>query len=160
MRSSCWFIHPFSPQTGRVAAHYIHNTQPGWTSPEEGDKVLDVDVDSFLTHLDFQALNHGNAANETNLPDHKAIERSTYGILFLGTPHLGGNHIELLSAIKKLQFSKGDGSILKELKLGSHALVELQEEYKSISAKYVTTYCYEMLPTKIAGINTVVCVHV
>jgi hypothetical protein len=82
---------------------------------------------------------------------YKAVERSTYGILFLGTPHQGSATIDLATAILRILsigFDTND-TILNDLGLHSKALQQQQDQYSQIGRRYATKCYYEMYETKL-----------
>ncbi|KAF8526885.1 hypothetical protein BU17DRAFT_7170, partial [Hysterangium stoloniferum] len=95
------------------------------------------------------ALIHANAANTTHLPKYKAIELSTYGIIFLGTPHQGVNlrhWTQTLLQGLSTRFQTNDLQ-LKHLGLHSESLQQQIAQYSAISWKYHTIFCYETYHT-------------
>ncbi|KAF8514560.1 hypothetical protein BU17DRAFT_52477 [Hysterangium stoloniferum] len=64
------------------------------------------------------ALIHANLSHSSYLHGHKAIELSTYGTIFLGTPHQGANIADLGNCILDMKSSywKTNYTFMKELK--------------------------------------------
>ncbi|KAF8519138.1 hypothetical protein BU17DRAFT_47991, partial [Hysterangium stoloniferum] len=96
-----------------------------------------------------KALIHANATHIKHLPAHKAVEVSTYGIIYLGTPHQG---IDLTDWTRSLMryfsiTSQADGPIMKHLGLHSETLQQLMAEYTAISGRFQTVFCYETYDT-------------
>ncbi|KIM71640.1 hypothetical protein PILCRDRAFT_37074, partial [Piloderma croceum F 1598] len=62
---------------------------------------------------------------------YKAVERSTYGILFLGTPHQGSATVDLATSILQILSIRFDtnNTILNDLGLHSKALQQQQDQY-------------------------------
>jgi hypothetical protein len=91
-----------------------------------------------------------------------AIKLSTYGLIFLGTPHQGGEGVtwgDRLGAIASI-FAKTNKSQLRHLQRDSEWLQLQLNQYLSISDEFVTIFAYETLPTAIAlGELTVVRTH-
>jgi hypothetical protein len=84
--------------------------------------------------------------------DQYAIKLSTYGLIFLGTPHQGGEGIALgerLVAIASI-FVQTNNRLLQHLKRDSEWLQQQLNQYLGISDEFVTTFAYETLPTAIA----------
>jgi hypothetical protein len=78
-----------------------------------------------------------------------AIKLSTYGLIFLGTPHQGGEGVtwgDRLGAIASI-FAKTKKS---QLRRDSEWLQLQLNQYLSISDEFVTRFAYETLPTAIA----------
>jgi hypothetical protein len=98
----------------------------------------------------FKALIHANATHIKHLPAHKVVAASTYGIIYLGTPHQG---IDLTSWTQSLLrcFSltlQTDDPITKYLGLHSETLQQQITQYNAISAQYHTLFCYETYDTQ------------
>ena len=100
-----------------------------------------------------QALILANSASKQHNFSHKAIELSTHGLIFLGTPHQGAEHVELALLILKIQsiYSETNDTIVQDLQLHSKTLQQQLDQYASISHKYETKFCYEMYETKLFG---------
>ena len=110
--------------------------------------------------IDCQALLLANSASKQYNFSYKAIELSTYGLIFLGTPHQGTKHVKLASLILDIQsiYSETNHTILQDLRSHSRAFQQQLDQYTSISHKYETKFCYEMYKTKLfAGKSMKVC---
>jgi len=97
-------------------------------------------------------LIHSEAARKNALEEHRSIKISTYGILFMGTPHQGGSGVVLGKSILQVAsiFVTVDNKILKHLERDSEWLQQQLSQYAPISGDFVTKFAYEMLPTRIA----------
>ncbi|KAA6413191.1 MAG: hypothetical protein FRX48_02935 [Lasallia pustulata] len=98
------------------------------------------------------ALIHSEAARRGALEEHRSIKLSTYGILFMGTPHQGGSGVHLGELMLKVAsiFVTADDKILKHLERDSEWLQQQLGQYAPISNDFVTKFAYEMFPTRIA----------
>jgi len=89
----------------------------------------------------------------------KAIKLSTYGIIFFGTPHQGGNYTswgKLLVNVASI-FQHTNADYLAYLEKDSEWLETQLEQYKPISSDIFTIFCYEGYPTPLkAGISAIV----
>ncbi|KAM3560902.1 hypothetical protein ARSEF4850_003455 [Beauveria asiatica] len=95
------------------------------------------------------ALIHSDAARQGANPEHKSIKLSTYGILFMGTPHQGGNGVQLgrvLANVASLVMA-ADDRLLKHLERDSEWLLQQLGQYGPISNEFVTKFAYETYPT-------------
>ncbi|UNI16388.1 hypothetical protein JDV02_002823 [Purpureocillium takamizusanense] len=95
------------------------------------------------------ALIHSDAARQGALAEHRSIKLSTYGILFMGTPHQGGNGVQLgrvLANIASLIVA-ADNRLLKHLEKDSEWLQQQLGQYGPISNDFVTKFAYEEYPT-------------
>ena len=80
-----------------------------------------------------------------------AIKLSTYGLIFLGTPHQGGEGVEwgeILVAIASI-FVQTNRTLLQNLQRDSEWLQLQLSQYLGISDEFVTIFAYETLPTAI-----------
>lgn len=91
--------------------------------------------------------------NKKHLPDHKAIEISTYGIIFLGTPHQGAEGVDLVVRLLEIQriYSPTNTTVIKHLQRDSEFLQSQLALYASISDNFETKFVYEAYPTPIIG---------
>ena len=81
-----------------------------------------------------------------------AIKLSTYGLIFLGTPHQGGEGVEWgerLATIASI-FVQTNKMLLQHLQRDSEWLQLQLNQYLGISDEFVTRFAYETLPTAIA----------
>lgn len=92
-----------------------------------------------------------NCASSVHNPHHKAVEISTHGVLFLGTPHQGGERVNMVLLLLHIQSIcyKTNNGILSDLRLNSKILQEQLGRYAAISHKYITKFIYEVYPTKL-----------
>jgi hypothetical protein len=87
-----------------------------------------------------------------------AIKLSTYGLIFLGTPHQGGEGVawgERLVAIASI-FVQTNKGLLQHLQRDSEWLQLQLIQYLGISDEFVTRFGYETLPTAIAPGKSIV----
>jgi hypothetical protein len=98
-------------------------------------------------------LIHSDAARRGALEEQKSIKLSTYGIVFMGTPHQGGNGVQLAQVVVNVAsiFVSADDKILKHLREDSEWLQQQLGQYAPISGDFVTKFAYETLPTPIAA---------
>ncbi|KAF8234302.1 hypothetical protein L208DRAFT_1262445, partial [Tricholoma matsutake] len=87
-------------------------------------------------------------ADKHEYASYKAIERSTYGILFLGTPHQGTAAVDLATLILRI-LPVGSNIILSDLGLQNKVLQQQQDQYNQIGPRYATKCYYEMHPTEL-----------
>jgi hypothetical protein len=89
-----------------------------------------------------------SSATNNHLPNHKWIALSTtYGILFLGTPHQGA---DMLASAKLLSINSNN-LWLKHLSSNSEWLNDQLTYYNPISKDFHTIFLYEMMGTKLAS---------
>jgi len=106
-----------------------------------------------------QALIHSNMATVSNNEHLKAIKLSTYGIIFFGTPHQGGNYVSLGKLLVNVAsvFRHTSNDLLEHLEKDSEWLEIQLEQYKPISAEIFTIFCFETYPTRLmSGISVMV----
>jgi hypothetical protein len=95
-------------------------------------------------------LIQANSATHDHLAEYKWIALSTYGILFLGTPHQGADML----ASARLLSSNRKNSWLKHLSAHSEWLQNQLSAYNPISKSFHTVFFYEMVGTKLANGDT------
>ncbi|KAF1937765.1 hypothetical protein EJ02DRAFT_437617 [Clathrospora elynae] len=95
------------------------------------------------------ALIHSDAARRGALEEHRSIKLSTYGILFMGTPHQGGSGIALSRLMVNVasMFVAADDRLLRHLEQGSEWLQQQLGQYGPISGDFVTKYAFEEYET-------------
>ncbi|KAK8036599.1 hypothetical protein PG991_001736 [Apiospora marii] len=98
------------------------------------------------------ALIHSDTSRRGALLEHRSIRLSTFGIMFMGTPHQGGNGVQvgkLLVNIASL-FMAANNHILRDLERDSEWLQQQLGQYAPISGDFVTKFAYEDYPTRTA----------
>lgn len=88
-----------------------------------------------------------------HLEEERSIKLSTYGMIFMGTPHQGGQGVnvgEILLNLAKVRGNTND-SLLKHLEEHSELLQQQNSEFTSISQDFDIKFAYETLPTPIIG---------
>ena len=95
----------------------------------------------------MKALIHAESAKIGHLERHKSIKLSTYGIVFMGTPHQGtditlGNLILGIASV----VIKTNPNLVENLKRDSELLGDQSRSYLGISDDFATIYCYETKP--------------
>jgi hypothetical protein len=100
-----------------------------------------------------KALIKSTLATSSHLSDYQAIGLSTYGILFLGTPHQGADGVDLALCLLRIQsiYTQTNDAILQHLQRDSEFLQSQMSLYTSISGNYDTKFFYEMYPTLVVG---------
>lgn len=101
----------------------------------------------------FEALLHSDRVRQGHLEDERSIKLATYGIIFMGTPHQGGQGVkisEILLNLAKVRGNTNDG-LLKHLEEHSELLQTQNSEFTAISQDFDIKFVYETLPTPIAG---------
>lgn len=110
--------------------------------------------------LHREALIHSDAARHGALEDHRSIKVSTYGIIFMGTPHQGGNGVQLGRLLVNVAslFVATDDRLLKHLERDSEWLQQQLGQYGPISGDFLTKFAYEQYKTPTAfGKSIMVC---
>ena len=96
---------------------------------------------------------HAHLSTKENLFSHKAVALSTYGIIFLGTPHQGTQSAEfghILLNIQAITRPVND-ALLKHLSRNSEALEQQLSQFVSISKDFVIKFAFETYSTYLAG---------
>jgi hypothetical protein len=82
------------------------------------------------------------------------IRNSTYGIIFLGTPHRGSSAADLASNlinITRLAFPGIQSQLLAALEKDSSTLGDIADEFRHISSDFEIASFYEQKPTSLTG---------
>ena len=101
----------------------------------------------------IQALLHSDRVREGNLEGQRSIKLSTYGIIFMGTPHQGGQGVgigKIMLNVAKAQGHTSD-NLLKHLEVHSEVLQQQLSEFTSICREFEMYFAYETKPTSIVG---------
>ncbi|UPK89238.1 hypothetical protein LCI18_000173 [Fusarium solani-melongenae] len=104
-----------------------------------------------------QALVYSAAIHEPRLQYQRSIFVSTYGIVFLGTPHTGdattwGLVLQAMSdAIAPKRFFGGEPMLLKELKKDHEALININSRFYEIHQHFKILIVHEGQPSGIKG---------
>uniref|UniRef100_A0ACC1R8X0 Uncharacterized protein n=1 Tax=Lecanicillium saksenae TaxID=468837 RepID=A0ACC1R8X0_9HYPO len=144
-RILCWGYDANTHATDRVSWQYLY------------DHATTLSIDRpiiFVAHslggiVLKSALIHSDAARQGALAEHRSIKLSTYGILFMGTPHQGGNGVQLgrvLANVASLVIA-ADERLLKHLERDSEWLQQQLGQYAPISNEFVTKFAYEQYAT-------------
>jgi hypothetical protein len=98
-------------------------------------------------------LIQANSATRNHLSDHRAIALSTYGIIYLGTPHQGAAGIDVALLLLRIQsiYSQTNKALVKHLQKDSELLRVQLSLYASISGNFDTKFFFEAYPTRILG---------
>jgi hypothetical protein len=110
--------------------------------------------------LTGQALIHSDAARKGALEEHRSIKTSTYGIMFMGTPHQGGSGVQLGKLLVNVAsvFVAADDRLMKHLEQNSEWLQQQLGQYNPISSEFVTKFAYEEYKTPtMLGHSIMVC---
>ena len=111
--------------------------------------------------LIVQALVLAHLANKDHGMNRKSIEYSTFGIIFLGTPHQGSpkaTWAEVLTHVISITYVT-NSTIVKHLHAHSEWLEDQIRDYKAISGNFDTKFCFESYPTQLkSGVSLTVCV--
>jgi hypothetical protein len=105
-------------------------------------------------------LIHSDAARQGALKDHRSIKVSTFGIIFMGTPHQGGSGVQLGKLMVNIAsvFVAADDRLLKHLERDSEWLQQQLGQYGPISGEFLTKFAFEEYPTPtLLGHSIMVC---
>ncbi|KAH0535996.1 hypothetical protein FGG08_007113 [Glutinoglossum americanum] len=95
------------------------------------------------------ALIHSHLTHSRHLSKHRAIKTSTYGIIFMGTPHQGGEGVAWGQRLVNVAsiFVNTNDKLLSVLERDSETLQNQLAQYTSISTDFVTKFAFETYPT-------------
>ncbi|KAI9890869.1 MAG: hypothetical protein M1814_003508 [Vezdaea aestivalis] len=102
------------------------------------------------------ALLHASSLKKSSLEEGVFVKLSTYGIVFLGTPHQGGQGVDAATIILDVEniSSNTNESLLEHPTERLEFLQEQNDSFKAIAQDFELVSAYEMLPTPLIG-NTV-----
>ena len=109
-----------------------------------------------------RSLIHSDAARKGALEEHRSVKVSTHGTLFLGTPHQGGNGVQLGKLLVNVAsiFVTADNHLLNHLERDSEWLQQQLGQYGPISGEFITKFAFEEYKTPTAlGQSFMVCTH-
>lgn len=110
-----------------------------------------------------QALIHSDAARKGALEEHRSIKTSTYGIMFMGTPHQGGNGVQFGKLLVNAAsvYKATNSRLLEHLERDSERLQQQLRQYGPIGGEFMTKFAYEEYETPTAlGHSIMVCLDV
>ncbi|GLB39606.1 hypothetical protein LshimejAT787_0701160 [Lyophyllum shimeji] len=139
------------PTVDIVAIHGLSgDREAAWTASTNGVLWLRDLLGGIILK---QALCHAFPAGSKHLSNHKAIQVSTSGIIFLGTPHQGANGITLGKIVLQIQslYSSTNDGVLKHLARDSEILEVQQAHFTPISERIDMTFFYEAHATRLPG---------
>ncbi|KAI1174481.1 hypothetical protein F4777DRAFT_553758 [Nemania sp. FL0916] len=95
------------------------------------------------------ALIHSDTARQGALFEHRSIKTSTYGIIYMGTPHQGGSSVHLGRILVNVAsiFIPANDHILKHLERDSEWLQQQLSQYNPIAGDFITKFAYETYQT-------------
>ncbi|KAH8151561.1 uncharacterized protein LAJ45_04182 [Morchella importuna] len=107
-----------------------------------------------------RALIYSNSCNLSHNVHLRAIKVSTYGVLFLGTPHMGSDLAKwgkMAEMIFRLVTPKAlvdsNSALLKTLESNSETLQNITDNFLGISRDFKLFFCWEELKTSIPGVG-------
>lgn len=106
----------------------------------------------------LKALLHSDRVRKGNLEEQRSVKLSTYGIIFMGTPHQGGQGVsigKILLNIAKLQGNTNDRH-LNHLQEHSEFLEQQNSEFTSIGQDFDMRFAYETKPIAVGGFTKLV----
>ena len=97
---------------------------------------------------------HSDRVKEGNLEEQRSVKLSTYGIIFMGTPHQGGQGVNMGKILVNVAKVLGDtnDSLLKHLEEHSDLLQQQISEFSLISQSFDIKFAYETKPTPLFGV--------
>jgi hypothetical protein len=154
-RILCWGYDANTHAADRVSWNYLYDHATNLVSDLCRKRKMTNSIDRpiiFVAHslggiVLKSALIHSHIARHGS--EHRSIKLSTHGILFMGTPHQGGNGVQLgrvLANIASLVVA-ADDRLLKHLERDSEYLLQQLGQYGSIGNDFVTKYAYEEYAT-------------
>uniref|UniRef100_A0A0B7KK83 DUF676 domain-containing protein n=1 Tax=Bionectria ochroleuca TaxID=29856 RepID=A0A0B7KK83_BIOOC len=156
-RILCWGYDANTHSSSRVSCQYLYDHAQTLVSDLSRKRKITKTSERpiiFIAHslggiVLKSALIHSDAAREGALLEHRSVKLSTYGILFMGTPHQGGNGVQLGRVLANVAsiFISADDRLLKHLERDSEWLQQQLGQYGPISGDFVTKFAYEQYET-------------
>ncbi|KAJ2997857.1 hypothetical protein NUW58_g514 [Xylaria curta] len=157
VRVLTWGYDVNTHSSGRVSCQYLYDHALELVSDLTRKRKLTESVERpiiFVAHslgglVVKSALIHSDAARQGALREHRSIKTSTYGAIYIGTPHQGGSGVQLGRALVNIAsiFIAADDRILKHLERDSEWLQQQLSQYNPISNEFVTKFAYETYET-------------
>ncbi|KAI6080132.1 hypothetical protein F4821DRAFT_266190, partial [Hypoxylon rubiginosum] len=157
VRILAWGYDANTHASGRVSCQYLYDHALDLVADLTRKRTLTNSTERpiiFVAHslggiVVKSALIHSDAARQGAQYEHRSVKTSTYGILFMGTPHQGGNGVQLGRALVNIAsiFVAADDRILKHLERDSEWLQQQLGQYGPISSDFVTKFAYETYET-------------
>lgn len=105
-----------------------------------------------------RALELSNDLTSKNADDNRSIFVSTYGIIFLGTPHNGADPAKwgvilqgMVSALVPKKIMHSESQLVKTLKANNETLQNINLHFLDIYQKFKICMVHEAMPTDIKG---------
>lgn len=120
-------------------------------------KYQALGFDGALKHT--KALLHSDRVRTGNLEEQRSVKLSTSGIIFMGTPHQGGQGVtigKILLNLAKLQ-GNTNNRLLDHLQEHSEYLEQQNSEFASISRDFDIRFAYETKPVLVGGLTILAC---
>ncbi|KAL9073480.1 MAG: hypothetical protein Q9161_002901 [Pseudevernia consocians] len=104
---------------------------------------------SFRPTSQMHASGAGDAARKGAMEKHRSIKISTYGIIFMGTPHQGSGNVQIGKSLLNIArvFVETNDRLIKNLEEYSEWLQQQLGQYGPISGDFVTKFAYEEYKT-------------
>ncbi|KAK4118976.1 hypothetical protein N657DRAFT_650651 [Parathielavia appendiculata] len=159
-RIFCWGYDANTHASSRVSCQYLYDHARTLISDLCRKRKLSDSMERpiiFVAHslggiVVKSALIHSDAARRGALEEHRSIKVSTYGVVFMGTPHQGGNGVQLGRLLVNVAslFVAADDRILRHLERDSEWLQQQLGQYGPISGDFVTKFASEEYETPMA----------
>ncbi|KAK0739028.1 hypothetical protein B0T21DRAFT_135581 [Apiosordaria backusii] len=138
-RVLCWGYDANTRSSDRVSCHYLYDHARTLVSELCQERKHSDSVERPIQFIAYSlggivvksALIHSDATRRGALEEHRSIKISTYGIIFLGTPHQGANGVQL-------------GKLLVNIA----SLFVPADDLVSTSGVFLVPECYFWLPKK------------
>ncbi|KAI1426992.1 hypothetical protein F5Y12DRAFT_739426 [Xylaria sp. FL1777] len=157
IRVLTWGYDANTHSSDRVSCQYLYDHARELVSDLTRKRSLTQSVERpiiFIAHslgglVVKSALIHSDGARQGALIEHRSIKTSTYGVVYMGTPHQGGSSVQLGRVLVNVAsiFIAADDRILKHLERDSEWLQQQLSQYNPISNQFVTKFAYETYET-------------
>ncbi|RWA04980.1 hypothetical protein EKO27_g10126 [Xylaria grammica] len=150
VRILIWGYDANTRSPGRVGCQYLYDHALELVSDLTRKRILTQSVERpiiFVAHslgglVLKSALIRSATARQNALSEHRSVKTSTYGVVYMGTPHQGGSGAQLGRVLVNVAslFIAADDRILKHLERDSEWLQQQLSQYNPISGQFVTKF--------------------
>lgn len=114
-----------------------------------------------------RALIYSSTCNISHNPELRSIKVSTYGVIFLGTPHMGANAARwgkmaemLVRMVTTKSWVDSNDALIHALGTNSETLQNITDSFVGLSMQFRMFFFWEELKTHIPGMTRDVVRHV
>jgi hypothetical protein len=145
------------------AASFLSNLAMERKSEEASDHPIIFVAHSLGGILIKRALERSSDLTSKNADDDRSIFVSTYGIIFLGTPHTGADPAKwglifqsMVGALVPKKVIESEGQLVKTLQKNNETLQNINVHFLDIYQRFKICMVHEMEKTDLKGTKTLI----